>query len=235
MAPGMAPVADGGGAAGRHTASIPSCCLPCPAMNPNPDPNPTPDDAPLALDRLLHKALAATLLDTLVQIGAADADDPAERTAAAAALARLLGLLRDHVHHENDFLHTAIEARQPGGSAAVAAEHAAQGEAMAALAERGALLQRRPGAGAAAALYRELGQFAAGQLRHMGQEEQTYRRLLGALYDRTEWRPIEARLLAAPTPEEWAALLPALARALSPQEQAQLAARRAAAGPRPAA
>lgn len=226
MAPGMAPVADGGGAAGRHTASIPSCCLPCPEMNPTP----TPDDAPLALDRLLHKALVASLLDTLVHIGAADADDPAERAAAVAALAQLLGLLRDHVHHENDFLHTAVEARQPGGSAAVAAEHAAQGEAMAALAERGALLQHRPGAAAAAALYRELGQFAAEQLHHMGQEEQTYRRLLGALYDRAEWRPIEARLLAAPSPEAWAALLPALARALSPQERAQLAGRRAAAG-----
>lgn len=226
MAPAMAPVADGGRTAGRHTAGIPCADRRPPAMNPTP----TPDDAPLALDRLLHKALSGTLLDTLVQIGAADVDDPAERAAAAEALERLLRLLRDHVHHENDFLHTAIEARQPGGSAAVTAEHAEQGEAMAALAERGALLLRRPGTAAAAALYRELGRFAAAQLRHMGQEEQSYRRLLGALYDRAEWRPIEARLLAAPTPEAWAALAPALARALSPQERDRLAARRAAAG-----
>lgn len=194
------------------------------------DPNPTADDTPLALDRLLHKALAVALMDTLVQLGASDADDADERAGTAAALARLLRLLRDHVHHENDFLHTAIEARQPGGSAAVAARHAEQGEAMTALAERAALLQRRPGASAAAALYRELGQFTADQLQHMTEEEQTYRRLLGALYDRAEWRPIEARLLAAPSPEAWAALVPALERALSPQELALLGARRAAAG-----
>ncbi|MBX3636686.1 MAG: hemerythrin domain-containing protein [Rubrivivax sp.] len=195
------------------------------------NPTPTPDDTPLALDRLLHKALNSALLDTLVQLGATDAGDAAERAAAADALARLLRLLRDHVHHENDFLHTAIEARQPGGSAPVAAQHAEQGEAMSALDERGAALQRRPGGAAAAALYRELGQFAARQLRHMAEEEQTYRRLLGALYDRAEWRPIEARLLAAPTPDEWAALAPVLERALSPQERALLHERRLAAGP----
>ena len=55
------------------------------------------------------------------RIDVADARRP--RRARSAQLEQLLDFCLDHLRHENDFVHTAIEARQPAGSRRIADEH----------------------------------------------------------------------------------------------------------------
>ena len=62
--------------------------------------------------RHIHKALRHFMTDTLVRVGRLDIDDADEMSATLAQLETLLTLCTRHIEHENDFLHTAIEARQ---------------------------------------------------------------------------------------------------------------------------
>ncbi len=91
----------------------------------------------------IHKALRSFMGDTLTRIGRIDVADRADRDAALAQLDSLLALCLDHLRHENEFVHTAIEARQPAGSRRVAEEHGEHVETIAALRRRGRRAARR--------------------------------------------------------------------------------------------
>src|SRR5689334_407972 len=86
----------------------------------------------------IHKGLRAFMAETLVRVGRLDVADPADRQQALDQLEQLLGFCADHLRHENAFIHTAIEARHPAGSAKVAEEHVEHAEAIAALREEAA-------------------------------------------------------------------------------------------------
>ena len=80
------------------------------------------------------------MADMLVRIGRLDVDDAAELGATLAQLDALLRWCRDHIRHENDFVHTAIDARLPAGAARTAADHVDHVQAIAELgAEAGVL------------------------------------------------------------------------------------------------
>ena len=62
----------------------------------------------------IHKALRAFMADTLLGLGRMDVDDDLEFAQTCDRVMQLLDLCRAHLHHENQFVHAAMEARQPG-------------------------------------------------------------------------------------------------------------------------
>ena len=153
----------------------------------------------------IHKALRSFMTDTLGRIGRIDVFDRADRDAALAQLDELLGLCLSHLRHENEFVHTAIEARQPAGSQRIAGEHDEHVETIAALqAEADAL--RGAGAGdaerLALRLYRHLALFVAENFQHMHIEETVHNALLWQHYGDAELAELHGRLLASLSPAE---------------------------------
>ncbi len=76
----------------------------------------------------IHKAIRGFMCDTLCRVGRVDVDDADELAATLTQLDALLVLCTGHIEHENDFLHSAIEARAPAGSARTASDHFEQFE-----------------------------------------------------------------------------------------------------------
>lgn len=151
----------------------------------------------------IHKALRAFMSDTLVRIGRLDVHDPADRDAGLAQLAELLDFCRDHIRHENDFVHTAIEARQPAGASRMASEHAEHLDSIDALQGEAAALQCAPIEAAPALalrLYRHLALFVAENFEHMHLEETQHNTLLWAHYSDAELDALHDRLLASIPP-----------------------------------
>eukprot|EP01036_Dinobryon_divergens_P038227 gene38227-50143_t len=137
----------------------------------------------------------------------------------------LLVFCQRHLQHENDFVHTAIEARQPGGAARTADDHvdhvasiqALRAEAAAlpchAAASRPALAQR---------LYLHLSLFVAENFQHMQVEETANNAALWALYTDDELVQIHDRLVASLPPAENAIVARWMVPALNPAERAGL-------------
>lgn len=201
----------------------------------NPTPHATPASAAAAaaaaaaprfdLYTMIHKAWRIFLADTLQRVGRLDVDDDAEREQVCAQVQALMQQMRQHLQHENEFLHAAIEARRPGGARRTGEDHLHHVDAIRNLDDEAlALRQARPGHRAALALrlYRQLALFVADNLTHMQVEEIDNHALLWALYDDAELRTLHDQILAAIGPDEMAQTVRWLALALSPQELALL-------------
>ncbi len=146
-------------------------------------------------------------------------------------LARTLGQFEDlmsacmnHLHHENDFVHTAIEARAARGSARTAddhVEHVAHIEAL--RAEARALAQADAAARPALALrlYRHLALFVAENFQHMNVEETQNNAALWAHYSDAELMEIHQSIIASLPPAETLEVMRWMIPALSPAERAQ--------------
>ena len=174
----------------------------------------------------IHKALRSFMCDTLGRVGRVDTDDADELGATLAQLETLLALCAGHIEHENDFLHSAIEARQPAGSARTASEHFEHFESIAMLrAQAAALAAAAAGTRAALALhlYRQLALFVAENFEHMHVEETVNAATLWAHYSDAELHAIHARLLATLAPQEHLLVARWLMPALSPAERAAMA------------
>jgi len=171
----------------------------------------------------IHKAIRSFLCDTLTRVGRVDVDDADELSATLAQLDTLLLLCAGHIEHENDFVHSAIEARQPAGSARTASEHVEHFESIAMLRSQAAALAVaaagvRPTL--ALRLYRQLALFVAESLEHMQIEETVNAATLWAHYSDTELQAIHARLLASLAPQEHLLVARWLVPALNPAERA---------------
>lgn len=170
-----------------------------------------------------HKALRLFLCETLGRIGRLDLGDAAECQAAFAQVEELMQLCLQHLVHEHQFLHTAIEARCPGGSTQVESEHGHHLEAIAGLRAEMAALRAAPGVAAAHRFYRHLALFVAESFEHMNVEETVHNPALWAAYSDAELKDIESQLIAALAPGERALLVRWLAPAVAPAERAQSA------------
>lgn len=170
----------------------------------------------------IHKALRHFMGDTLNRVGRLDVTDTAEMDPTLGQLDDLLEFCRSHLERENRFVHTAIEARQPGGSAAIAAEHEAHVDAIAALAADAATLRAQPDAAAAHRLYRHLARFVGENLLHMEVEESAHNRALWAAYDDRELQILHQRVLASVDAAEMKHVLRWMVPAISPAERAEL-------------
>lgn len=173
----------------------------------------------------IHKALRQAMAHTLHGLGALDANEDQERIAVLDGVDALLGLMRSHLQHENDFVHTAIEARQPGGSYRTAADHLQHLEAIRDLEDETHALRNAPPAQRpmlAQRLYRHLAAFVGENLVHMQAEETDGNATLWALYSDDELLALHDRLVAVIPPAEMAVVARWMGAALSVPELAQV-------------
>jgi hypothetical protein len=175
--------------------------------------------------RVVHKALRALMAEALSAIGRVDALDDEATAQVLARVRTLLGLLRGHVEHENDFIHMALETRRPGSSARTADDHAHHLGSIATLEALLAQTESAPGAArveAAHRLYQQLALFVAENFVHMQAEETDNNRALWAAYTDAELIDIQNALVASISPQELAELLPRMASSATPIERATL-------------
>jgi len=170
----------------------------------------------------IHKALRLFMADTLARVGWLDAADTAEVAVTLGQVNALLEACRAHVAKENKFLHTAIEARHPGGSERIAAEHVQHLDAIAALEAEAAALRALPTAPAAQRLYRHLARFIADNFEHMEVEEAQHNAALWAAYSDAELQEVHQRILAALEPDEMTQILRWMVPAMTPAERAEM-------------
>ena len=153
----------------------------------------------------IHKAIRAMMADTLLAVGRMDVDDGLDMARVTERVLELLEFCASHLHHENEFVHTAIEARAPGGSARIAHEHKEHERSIAALAASVAALRAAEApqrATAALALYRSLSLFIAENFQHMHVEETAHNAVLWARFTDAELMDIHNSLVASIPPAE---------------------------------
>jgi hypothetical protein len=171
----------------------------------------------------IHQTLRSAMARTLVAVGALDLTDAAECEAVCADALRLLGLMEAHLHHEETFVHPALQAAEPGLVGDTEAEHGQHRTAIAALRAEFSALAATPAARtaeAATGLYRRFALFVAENHEHMHIEETQLNAVLWANYTDVELAAIHDRIVASLPPEELAATLPLMLPALSPQQRA---------------
>ena len=173
----------------------------------------------------IHKALRSFMSETLVRVGRADVSDPDDLQATLAQLDTLLDLCLTHIEHENVFVHTAIEARQPGGAARTGGDHVEHRDSIDALraeaaALRGAAARVQPAL--ALRLYHHLSLFVAENFQHMHIEETVNNAALWAAYSDAELIEIHDRLVASIAPPEFMLVARWMVPALNPMERAGL-------------
>ncbi len=153
----------------------------------------------------IHKALRSAMGDTLARVGRMDVADAQDRADALACLDDLLTMCSQHLQHENEFVHTAIEARCPAGSSRVAEEHAEHLDSIAELRSGAAAVAAATGADAdrlAHRVYRHLALFVAENFQHMHIEETVHNVLLWEHYSDAELEALHGRLMASIAPQE---------------------------------
>ena len=173
----------------------------------------------------IHKALRHFMTDTLTRVGRIDVADRADRDQALGQLDALLGLCLAHLQHENEFVHAAIEARQPAGSQRIAGEHVEHAESIAALKEEAAALRDASGVDAerlALRLYRHLALFVAENFQHMHIEETVHNALLWQHYSDAELGALHGRIMASISPQEHLLVARWMLPASTPAERAMV-------------
>ncbi|HEX2546925.1 MAG TPA: hemerythrin domain-containing protein [Ramlibacter sp.] len=153
----------------------------------------------------IHKALRALMADTLLALGRMDTDDELALAQGTERVMQLLDACRSHLHHENAFVHAAIEARAPGASDRIAHEHGEHEQHIAQLAQQVAALRSAPQPerfGRAQGLYRALALFVAENFQHMHVEETAHNAVLWARYTDAELVAIHDALVASIPPHE---------------------------------
>jgi len=176
---------------------------------------------------LVHKGIRAFLGATLEAVGRLDSNDREEVERTLAEVRALGEFLRAHLHHENQFVHPALEARRPGSARRTAGDHVEHERAIERLESACLVLERADDtahAAAALALYRELALFAAANLEHMHVEETENNALLWTAYTDEELQRIHEAMLAAIRPEIFSLGLRWMVPAMTPAERAGFAA-----------
>lgn len=171
----------------------------------------------------IHKGLRHFMTDTLLRVGSVDTADEIDLQGTLAQLDALLTHLRSHLQHENDVVHPAIEARQPGVAQRIAGEHDDHLASIEALQAERAELARTPAAlraPLALRLYRHLALFVAENLQHMHVEETVHNQALWAAYSDAELIALHDTIMEHVGPQEMATGLLWMAPALSHAELA---------------
>ncbi len=171
---------------------------------------------------LIHKALRAAMTDALLAVGRLDASDPREVSEVVASARELLEFCQDHLETENAFVHPAMEARRPGSTTRISAEHVHHAAAIANLHRQVEVLARAPAATrdtAAADLYRNLALFVGDNLVHMHEEEVEHDHVLWATHTDAELRELEDAIKAHVPPAAMQRVLRWMLPAMVPAER----------------
>jgi hypothetical protein len=185
----------------------------------------------------IHKALRAFMTDTLLALGRVDVEDEQALADATARVTALMDFCVAHLEHENRFVHTAMEARAPGASAAVAHDHEEHLHETAQLRAAAAALQAAAPAvrpAFAHQLYRALAVFVADNFRHMHVEETAHNAVLWARYTDAELTALHDALVASIPPEQMMGVMRWMVPALTPAERLGLLTDMRAKAPPPA-
>ena len=151
----------------------------------------------------IHKGLRAFMTDVLTTIGRIDASDAIEGANAVSQVRNLLELCRGHLFTENQFLHTAMDARRRGSACVTANEHVQQEEVLERIEAKLLAIERSSVAdrdGKFLSLYRELALFVADNFQHMLVEERDNNETLWSLYTDEELHAIHQDLLRSIEP-----------------------------------
>ncbi len=170
----------------------------------------------------IHKALRACLCDTLMAVGSVDSDDQGAVVNVLAQVRSMVLFCDGHMAQENQHIHPAMEARNPGSTRASLQEHDQQQRAfvqIAALITNVEAASRTERGFALSALYQYLGRFVGDSLIHMHAEEIHDQSILSAAYPNDELAAIEARIVAGLTPQQRAISLHWMLPAFTPSER----------------
>lgn len=173
----------------------------------------------------IHKALRALMAQVLVAVGRMDPEDESEFDWISGRVLELAEVCEGHLRHENEFVHAAMESRQPGASGPIAQEHEEHVRAIEGL--RGSVARARLCQGAARAqaaldLYRQLALFVAHNFEHMHVEETAHNAVLWAHYSDAELVALHDRLVASLPPEENLYVLRWMIPSMTPAERLQV-------------
>lgn len=168
----------------------------------------------------IHKALRAALAEMLLKLGSLDPADGDECRHVLGQLRAVLDLMAGHLHHEEQFMHPALEAAEGGLTAGIDAEHDAHRASIAALRTQADALQAAPSEAAALRLYRHFALFVAENLEHMHVEETQLNALLWASYSDASLGQIHDRLVGSIDPAEMGQVLHWMLPALNPAQRA---------------
>ena len=174
----------------------------------------------------IHKALRAMMMDTLLAVSRVDVQDAQELDAVCTRVMALADVCTQHVQHENDFIHPAMNARRKNSSNRIAGEHvehlaeiAALRDAVAELSEASSgPMQER----AVLALYRKLALFIGENFIHMDAEESDHNQVLWACFSDQELMALEERITASIPPAETMTVMRWMIPAMAPTERAAL-------------
>ncbi len=186
---------------------------------------------------LIHKGLRAWMCEVLTAVGRMDPHDAAEVAAALGEVRALLAGCASHLEHENDYLHTALEARAPGSARVTAREHEQHERSLARLERSVRSVEATTGsarATAAMGLYRLLALFVAENFEHMHVEETQNHATLTAHYNEAEVFTIEQAIVGSLAPDEAMTVMRWMAPSAAPHERAALLAGLQQNAPRPA-
>ena len=175
--------------------------------------------------RGIHKAVRAFMCDTLTMVGQLDIDDDADVTVTVAQVRGLAAFCADHLAHENQFIHPAMEARRPGSSAVTASDHSHHDSAIKQAHVLATKLELAPAGSRAAAvadLQLFLTQFVAENLTHMSIEETWNNAVLWESHSDQELIAIEQAIVDSIAPEEMAVCLRWMITGMNPAERAEL-------------
>ena len=172
----------------------------------------------------IHKALRAAMADTLLAVGRMDVEDDLDLAQTTQRVLELLGFCASHLKHENEFVHTAIEARAPGASEAVGHEHEDHLKHIQQLSDAVAALRAcaQPPLRhrLANALYGQLALFIADNFHHMHVEETAHNAVLWARYTDAELQEIHDAIVGSIPPHELMAEVRWLVPFMNPQQRA---------------
>lgn len=175
--------------------------------------------------RAVHKALRLYMTDTLNRVGRCDPTDNTEVDTTLNQLDALLTFLEQHIAHERDFLHPALERARAGSAGRVDHDHAEHAEATADLRDGAAYVRNTSGAVRGAgllALYRNFALFVAENLVHMHHEETELNAVLWEHYSDDELIAIERALVGSIPPFELMQSLPWFIAAQNAPERAAM-------------
>lgn len=173
----------------------------------------------------IHKGLRAFMSDTLSRVGRVDVFDVEDLACTLGQLEALLNFCVKHVAHENEFLHAAIQARQPAAASRTIADHVEHLQSIEALRLEARSLMTVDGderMAKALRLYRHLALFVAENFQHMHIEETSNNAALWAHYSDAELADIHNRLLATVSPEDTMEVMRWMVPALNPVQRAGL-------------
>ncbi|MYM63027.1 hemerythrin domain-containing protein [Pseudomaricurvus sp. HS19] len=174
---------------------------------------------------LIHKGLRSCLTEALINLGRVDLSSEAELGTVLVQVGDLLEICRGHLHHENTFIHPAMEACEPGVAAGMYSHHDQHvvmiGQLQSLLAQlQQCAAEARPQV--AAQLYRKLAVFVADNLAHMHEEETDNNAVLWRHYSDEEIHAIEQRLVQSLSPGDNARYMRWMLTAMNHQERETL-------------